>query len=178
MVEPDRERLGLALRRTRGRTLIAQLRNETAAALGVQPNELSFLDLLKTDAALNAFSERRQALETGAAWAEIFVILRASSQKAVGFGLDALRDHLGDQKLLLHRGASELCGAVELRGTDILDHVFQLIELDQESVLAADEDGDSGLVVEYVIDPIGVGTPTFKLLGWSGVYDVRVHGVS
>lgn len=127
------------------------------------------MDLPATDAALAELLRSREALEAGRAWAEVVVNMRARCRSTVGFGLHALREPLGDATLLLHRGASEYCGAVEVSGRDVLERAFQLIDLDQESALAADRSGRNGVIIEHVTEPIGAGPAIFRLIGWSGL---------
>lgn len=55
-----------------------------------------------------------------------------------------------------------------VQGSQLLDHFSELIELDQESVIAADRAGCHGLIVEHVTDPTGAGAPSFRLLAWRG----------
>jgi hypothetical protein len=139
-------------------------------ATGLERSEASIrlADLELTDRALATLLAHREALRSGAATAAFMIEMRTPSYEALSHGLRAARESLGIKPLLLHRGLSELCGAIHVQATEILAHVQTLVELDQEMILAGNEAANVGVVVEYVTDPISVGAPTFFLLAWCG----------
>jgi hypothetical protein len=69
--------------------------------------------------------------------------------------------------MFLFRAGSEYCGAVETTGEEILESAFELITLDQEDLLASNETGSCGVLLEYYMAKYVTGpVAEYRLLVW------------
>ncbi len=164
--------LGLAVRHNQGKRHLAEFRAALAKGLGRAADSLVLVDLELTDSAFETLLRHRESLRSGAANAEFKIEMRTASESSLAYGLRAALEELGIRPLLLHRGLSELCGAARVQAAEVLTNVPSLVGLDEEAITAADPDGLAGVVVEYVTDPISVGTPTFLLLAWRDYHEL------
>jgi hypothetical protein len=123
-----------------------------------------FADLDRSDRVLEGFRTRwKQARSDPAhlAWSRA---VNSTDLADVKEALSEVRSHLPTGPLFLFRAHSQWCGAVVVRLDQIVDHAFELLELDQEDVIACDEAGSSGLALEYVSD--GSRTAHYELFAW------------
>jgi hypothetical protein len=164
-------RLELAARRNQGKRLIPEFTAELAQLLGRDEASVVLIDLETTDRAFRHLLSRREALERGSAWADFSLRAVTFSDSVVERLLAVAADEIGEGRMLLFRGRSEVCGAVETSTAEVLHRAAGLTSLDQESLYATTPDVDPAVIVDYVTDPPGGGVPIYRLVVWSRYHE-------
>jgi hypothetical protein len=71
-----------------------------------------------------------------------------------------------DISLLPFREASEYCGAVHVRSSELVDNFFSLFDVDGEDLVACTGDGAAGLFAASWEEPNTPGAPVYALQAW------------
>jgi hypothetical protein len=119
-----------------------------AAALGAASKSVRVAELDLTDQVWTAIERGRSSRQSGVvptfkgSWSsESYEGLREIAQ--------ALRGNVPSESVFLFRALSRDCGAVILDSRQLFEHLFKLVTLGQEDVLAAIEGGTPGLHLSF-----------------------------
>jgi len=141
----------MGLRRNRGKQLLPKFLEEIARVLNKPKGSIQLLDLDKTDELWEAYINRRQSRinDTAVTFRRTWV---ANDIEEVRRLINKLRDGVVDRPIFLFRALSEYCGAIETTSKEIFEHAFQLISLDQEDLIAVNNDMSLGVLFSYSTD--------------------------
>jgi hypothetical protein len=157
----------MALRRNQARLLRPRFVAETAASLNADPASIHVAELDVTDRVWLAIQQERAARRAAAdqtvrgSWpSDDCEELRHLAERLRGQVVDVL---------FLFRALSQDCGAVMLNARDLFDHLFDLVNPDQEEVLASVEGGTCGIHLSLDTERLP-GRPSRK------VYELELWG--
>jgi len=159
-----RRLLDLKVRQSRCAALMPRLRSDLAEILKAPEGAIAFADLERSDRVLAEFRNRWREARSKDGPLEWHLDLTAEAQFPVQEALEEVRSRLPQGPLLLFRAQSEWCGAVLLTLNEIVNHAFELLELDQEDIIATDEPGTCGLTIQFVTDGAPVGH--YEVFAW------------
>jgi hypothetical protein len=138
------ERLQLKLRQYHGKRLLPMVRNHLARALKKQEEDITFLSL---EAMGQYLAQTRSAsLKARRDHSVLRCIWPVDQVERVKRLIDDLAARMPDQPMLLFGALREYCGLAKTGLGEILQNAFDLVELDQEDILAWNEDGTLGLL--------------------------------
>lgn len=117
--------------------------SDLTARLNRPRDSIDLVDLPETDSAFEQFALGRMAAEQGLSSTALQV--KSAQWQEIHDALCATRSQLPDLPVLLFRSESQWCGAVHATFHEVLGHAQNLLEVDQEDVLAATADGRCGM---------------------------------
>ena len=159
-------KLEKALRRHKGKELLPDLLSELTRVLRSPAETIVFADLDSTDSLWRMFEAKQQECE-----AKTIGCLKktwpVSELKDLKEAIARLAAVTPEKELFLFRSTSEYCGAIKITSKKLLEHAFELISLDQEDLMASNEDVSYGIVLSYVTDWTEAGSAEiYELLVW------------
>jgi hypothetical protein len=158
--------LQLAVRRNAGRRMLA---DETAALsrnLQKEPTAIHFVDLETTDDIFRSFEAISDAARAGSTliWERTW---KESEIDTLKNTLTILSERVPDLPMYLHRRASECCGAVESSTKELFRYALNLIELDDEDLIAVTSDRSSVIYLTHISEKYSsYGTDIYQMGIW------------
>lgn len=159
-------KLESARRRNRKRQLLPQMLDDLSRRLNRPAASFALLDLERTDEVRDALRRARQSSRASgdAAFRRTWP---AGEVEEVRRALATLRERAPECRLYLFRALSDDCGAVETTSSEVLDNAFRLVGLDQEEVVAVNDDASYYLGLGYNTDHLKTGlVEVYDLLVW------------
>lgn len=168
MNRPDTRatRLALALRENKGRALMADFKQTVASALCRPADSLQLVTLSETDDAWSTFgAARTHAVEN--CGNPGFSCVEAADRQDFATAVFRVAADFPPTDLLLFREQSKYCGAVRVQSRELFEHLFSLLELDGEDLLACTPDGSAGIFAAWWEEPNSATVPhTYALQAW------------
>ena len=160
------DKLKTALRRNSGQQMLAQFLADTGSALGRPFAESELLALPETDALLKRFEEARLRLASRRSSGAFVVDSRLRSVHDLNAEVGRLMERVSDGEVFLYRARSKWCGAIRTSAHEVLQHMQNLVTLDQEDVIACSQTGSLGMFCSLSMDGDGSGG-TYHLVAWA-----------
>lgn len=164
------KRLEIALRQNQCKQRRTEFVGDVAQALGRPQESIRTLDLEQTDALRDLFDKARNNCMN----VSLDCFLKRWHESEVN-GLKQiiadLRNQSPNTRLFLFRPWSEYCGAVETSSKEVLDRAFHLISLDQDELMATNDDASVGINLSYDTNKYETGnTYVYELITWGKEY--------
>ncbi|PYP76573.1 MAG: hypothetical protein DMD25_10185 [Gemmatimonadetes bacterium] len=156
-------KLELAVRRNRRTKLLGECLQRASQALRLPPEQIELASLEQTDsvrskygpARVRAERERNEPRRT---------FVKTPSREVLERTFGDLKARFPVVPMYLFLNQSEYCGAVRVESSVILDHVLDIISLDDQDLLTCTEDGSVGLFCAHVTER--ADGPVYRFQAW------------
>lgn len=157
--------MALALRRNKGRALMADFRRDTAASLGRPEESLQLASLEDTDEVWSLFGPARERAQEMCGNPG-YHCLTTDDRQVLDSYVGRLAPEFPQLGMLLFREAAQYCGAVHGDSRELFHRLSHLIELDGEDLLACTPDASAGIFAAWWEEP--GGRQVYTLQAWHG----------